>query len=287
MEKKIKLLFFIKVYILIFLSWIGFLSSNINKFEKSTYKKHSSSSKLNNGTYRLLAKYKGGKNLNILCSKEKLPNNVVDEVKNISINEKREIGIQELSNRSSVNNRGSYKHDKKNKSCMLVTKKYSHLEKKIFKELDFEDFLKNNRTIIDKTYKKIIRKKCGLRLALPVILLLFFSVSPILEYYCGYGPLLGMFKLLYIIFPGGWYLTLHKFLKKSPLFFLFKSAEIEVTRIIVTNKEILGDYVYVESFLRFLMYIVPLIILGFTLILAVVYYHKKVKKYQKIKFRKG
>lgn len=46
------------------------------------------------------------------------------------------------------------------------------MEKEIFKELDYIDFLKEKRTVSNKTYKKITLEKYGLSIIL--LLLLFF-----------------------------------------------------------------------------------------------------------------
>ncbi|KAI4839252.1 fam-l protein [Plasmodium brasilianum] len=68
-----------------------------------------------------------------------------------------------------------------NKSCMLEIKIYSNLEKKIFKQLDYAYFLKNNKRISNKTYKQIIRKKYGLRIASTLIIFLLLSMTIIID----------------------------------------------------------------------------------------------------------
>ncbi|KAI4835525.1 hypothetical protein MKS88_004735 [Plasmodium brasilianum] len=70
------------------------------------------------------------------------------------------------------------------------------LKKKIFKEFDYEYFFKNNSTISDNVYKKIIFKKCGLRFALPLLLFLVLALSLILDKFCGYGLTYGFLKVI-------------------------------------------------------------------------------------------
>lgn len=193
------------------------------------------------------------------------------------------------SNGSSSKYAKDYKQITTNKSNIFETKKYYNLEKRIFKELDYFDFLERNRTISNKVYKQTIFKKYRLRIFAPVALILLLSIYIILDMYSFYG-LEGMLtQILVYCFGNDWYNSLHKILKDHNLKWLFKSTEKVknyLSKKVDTVLNPVEEYVYVENFFGYLVYIVPLIILGITLILGIFYYHKKVKKYQKLKFKK-
>ncbi|SBS96551.1 Plasmodium exported protein (Pm-fam-a like), unknown function [Plasmodium malariae] len=238
-------------------------------------------SKLNIRNYRSLEKYKQDKVSNNVWLKEEVPNNGTCEKKYVSINERVSPGKKKQSNGFSSNNLGGNKQDMKNKSCIFETKQYSRLEKKIFKELDYVDFLKNNRTISNKVYFKTIYKKYVPRFALPIFFLLLFFTYLLADFWgCG---LIGVLCYLLNKITPGWLIPLHELLKKSALAPFFKSID-KLPRDSSKNK--VWDHFYVTGFLGLFLYLIPFIIFGVTLILKVVYYHKKVKKYQKIKFGK-
>ncbi|SBS96865.1 Plasmodium exported protein (Pm-fam-a like), unknown function [Plasmodium malariae] len=250
-----------------------------------------------------MAKYKQYNHSSITCINDQLPNGV-NIKSDITSKEKYAERKKNHSNRTLPTNARSHRKDTKSKSCIFETKKYSHLEKKIFKELDYADFLKNNRTISDKIYKKIIFKKCGLRVALPILLFFVLAISFILDNFCGCGLTHGLLNVILLCSPvvgvselknisyimdipklSVWYANggspalvhLYDILNRPPLRW-FTEALVKKS-----DKTFNGC---VRGFLGFLIYFVPLFILGIILISAVFYYHKKVKKYEKIKFRK-
>ncbi|KAI4841139.1 hypothetical protein MKS88_000374 [Plasmodium brasilianum] len=289
MEQEIKLPIFIKVSIFIFFSAICHFFSYMSIFDKFLCEKQTIGSKLDIKTYRLLAECKQDKYSNVLYLKKEMPNNIMKNEKYIYMNDKGDRRKMKQQDVRSLNNTGDHKLCKKNKSNIFETIKLSHMEKNIFKELDFEDFLKNNRTISYKTYKKIIRKKLALRFSVPLLLLLLLSLSMIINISCFRFIIKGLFDTLRLYLGGSWYGSLNSLLKNSTLGFLFKSEKtiklIKGSRI----SETIDDYDYVYGFFRYLLcliYLIAFLILGVTLILGIVYYHKKVKKYQKIKFIK-
>ncbi|SBT00011.1 Plasmodium exported protein (Pm-fam-a like), unknown function [Plasmodium malariae] len=259
--------------------------------------------------YRLLAKYKQDRDLSFFCLKEDSPN-VLNYKEHISSNEEGEVGKKKHINGSLSTNARRNKKSLKNKSCIFETKKCSHLEKRIFKELDYVDFLKSNRTVSDKIYKKIMLKKCGLRIALPLLLFLVLGVSFILDNFCGCGLTRGLFKLIFLLSPS---VTVES-LKSNPFF----SHIGNITKVFENKENISSAFAYlyafltkpslnpftealvktsrgsvskvrnycVSGFLGFLIYFVPIFILSIILISGLIYYHKKVKKYEKIKFMK-
>ncbi|SBS97149.1 Plasmodium exported protein (Pm-fam-a like), unknown function [Plasmodium malariae] len=235
-----------------------------------------------------MAKYKQYNHSSITCINELLPNGVNNK-SDITSKEKYSERKKKYSNGTLPTNARSHKEDTKSKSCIFETKKYSHLEKKIFKELDYADFLKNNRTISDKIYKKIIFKKCGLRFALPLLLFLVLALSFILDKFCGYGLTYVLYKVIVHFSPVSSTVTLNDVSMfpaiKSLYEFLNKPSLKWFTGVLVKEGSKTVNYC-VRYFLGFLIYFVPLFILGIILISAVFYYHKKVKKYETIKFRK-
>ncbi|KAI4836242.1 hypothetical protein MKS88_004030 [Plasmodium brasilianum] len=303
MKKKIKSLSFIKFVTFFLLSWILHFHIYVSTHEKSLNECYNNRRKLYTRYCRSLAKYKQIKNSSIVCLKEDIPNGANNK-KDIFSNEKRNTGTMKQSNGNPLYNVKGHKQSMKNKSCIFETKKYSHLEKKIFKELDYEDFLKNNKTISDKIYKKIIFKKCGLRVALPILLFFVLVISFILDNFCRCGLTHGLLNVIILCSPvvqfsqlkdisylqhitkmNEWYknggspalVHLYDILNRPPLRW-FTEALVKKS-----NKTF---NCCVTGFLGFLIYVVPLFILGIILISGVFYYHKKVKKYQKIKFRK-
>ncbi|SBS93229.1 Plasmodium exported protein (Pm-fam-a like), unknown function [Plasmodium malariae] len=171
--------------------------NSLNKYldEKCSFRR-----KLNSRKYPLLAQYKQGKDLCITNSKEEIPDNEVNKQKNISINKKGSNGKHKQSCRSSLYVQKYGKNVDQNKCIIPKTKKYSDYEQKIFKELDYNDYLKNIKIIEDKEYRKVKRKKRRIRISL---LLLFFLVlmMPILDLLLEKltaGGLLGSLGLFYI-----------------------------------------------------------------------------------------
>ncbi|SBS99380.1 Plasmodium exported protein (Pm-fam-a like), unknown function [Plasmodium malariae] len=201
--------------------------------------------------------------------RDDISNNGMDKNKYISNTEKECTEKKKELYRSSLNNYDGHKQDMNNKYSKFVTKKYSHLEKKIFKELDFVDFLKRNKNISDKTYKKIMRKKFSLRLGSPLLLffllfsLLIVDISLCLSNVDVFLQLSGLKTAL-----STWEGTLNTYFS-----WLFAGAA-------GGSKKVLGEL------FNIVLYDIPFLILGVTLISYVFYYHKKAKKYEKIKFSK-
>ncbi|KAI4839244.1 hypothetical protein MKS88_001788 [Plasmodium brasilianum] len=303
MEQQIKSLLFIKIFTFSLLFWIChfyiYMMAFNNLFDFS-YNHHR---ELYIRNYRSLTNYKQYNHSSITCINEQLPNGVNNKI-DITSKEKYAERKKNHSNRTLPTNARSHRKDTKSKSCIFETKKYSHLEKKIFKELDYADFLKNNRTISDKIYKKILIKKCGLRFALPLLLFLVLAISFILDKFCGYGLTFVLYNLILLFSP---FVSIDKlktisYIKDIPkLSVLYEKGGSPAlvhlydilnrpplnwfTKVLVKESGKNINYC-VRYFLGFLIYFVPLFILGIILISAVYYYHKKVKKYEKIKFRK-
>ncbi|SBT85519.1 fam-l protein [Plasmodium malariae] len=278
MEEKIKSLLFIEIITFILLSWMYFI--HMSEFTKYSNDNHNLIIKLGERNCRILAKCRKDKYSDIVNLNEKLYNNGENKKDNISYNEKYATVKKEQSNGSSKNNALKNKEIIKIKSCIFETKKCSHLEKRIFKELDYVNFLKNNRSISNKLYKKIIRKKYELRFLVPVLFLFLLLVSLILDLFVGCGLQNIFFDVMRKLSLTEWIKTLNTWLSIEPLRELYK-----ITKSIDSSSKKTYSTL-VTNFFGIIIYILPFLILGVIAILKVFYHHKKFKKYEKIKFRK-
>ncbi|SBS92652.1 hypothetical protein PMALA_036830, partial [Plasmodium malariae] len=100
--------------------------------------------------------YMQDKDSSIMYLKEQIPRGV-DDKNNIYNNEKMNSGTNKQTNGNSTNNKRDHKKVKKNKSSTFETKKYSHFEKKIFKDLDYALRLYQGLFIITKKLKNMIK----------------------------------------------------------------------------------------------------------------------------------
>ncbi|SBS91660.1 Plasmodium exported protein (Pm-fam-a like), unknown function [Plasmodium malariae] len=238
--------------------------------------------KLDTSVRRLLSKYKQDMYSNIAGKKDDLLYNGENNKKSVCSNENDKKVRRKSTKGSSLNKAGNHKQDKNYNSCIFESKKYSRFEKKIFKELDYEDFLKKNRTISDKLYKKIILKKYGLQLFLPLLLFSLLSLSLILDLFAKCGLQNMLYEVLIISGAQEWMKNLgDKFSKLIP------DSWATFLKQFITSA--FGDNTKLHVFCNFfgtVIYFVPFIIMGVTFISWIIFYHKKVKKYEKIKFRK-
>ncbi|SBS99103.1 Plasmodium exported protein (Pm-fam-a like), unknown function, partial [Plasmodium malariae] len=255
--------------------------------------------KIYSRNYRLLSKYKQNKDSIITGLKKDISNNEVDEGKDICNNENERTGKKELSNKCSTRNIDIDKKFIKNKYCMFETKKYSNMEKKIFKELDYENFLKNNKTISDKTYKKIITKRYSLRLAIPVLLFLLLLILFVVDFSLGFstnevswkGGLFGFSDFISNIdTEKGFLSTVIKWLRDNTPGFWQHYRKTAGTSVIcnlcnAAEKKLDLKCILGQLF-GYIIYFVPFIIFGVTFISWIIYYHNKVKKYNKLKSKK-
>ncbi|SBT86034.1 fam-l protein [Plasmodium malariae] len=276
MKHKINLIFFIKIFA--FVLPLGtchiYNDSKLNKYLEGSY---IFGGELNTRIHPVLTKYKNNKESSVVGTKVELPYIGLNNKEDICNYEKEVNGKVSESNKSTLNNEKSHKRHVKNKSWIFVTKKYSLVEKKVFKELDYIDFLKNNRNISHKVYKKIMRRKLGFRLALPLIFFFLLSLSLMLDFSCNCGLTRGLYKLLRLLLSSSQLCDFHNYLKDNVgSFFSYTVSK--------DNGE--SVYLHITPFFDFLIYCVLFFTLGITIISGIIYYHKKVKKYEKIKFRK-
>ncbi|SBT86829.1 fam-l protein [Plasmodium malariae] len=282
METKIKILFLINVTIFIYLNWICHFTNDMCTFSKSRYKEHKNGDTQYIITYRLLTKCKQDKNSNYVSLKEETLNNEEHKKIYITQNEKGGKSINKQYYKNLLNNANCHKERKKNKSFVFETNNYSRLEKKIFKELDFINFLKKNRTISSRTYENIICKRHKMLFILPGTLLLLLSISFILDSFCECGLIKWLFIVFNSILATGWQKTLR-------LWFHYDCSSIgsffRYTKVNVGGQSKTAYY-YITGLFGFVAYFLPFFLLGIILISGIIYYHTKVKKYEKLKFRK-
>ncbi|SBS99045.1 Plasmodium exported protein (Pm-fam-a like), unknown function [Plasmodium malariae] len=246
-------------------------------------------------SYQLLKNYNHNKNSRLLFLKEEVSINGIQGKKDIFNEENYSSVKKKQSNGDLSKITRNHKPIMKNRSSIFETKKYSHLEKKIFKEINYTDFLKNNRTISNKVYKKTICKKYGLRIFLPVLIFMFLLIIFIIEVSLGFS---GKHSLMYQLGLDKNYLqslssdstwsSIVEVLEKLGGFLKHTTSETASVAKCVwceTGKEV-TKYCILGHFFSILIYFVPFIILSITVISGIIYYHKKVKKYEKIKFRK-
>ncbi|SBT85612.1 fam-l protein [Plasmodium malariae] len=286
MKQNFKSILFIQNFAFILLTWICHLNNDIGMFSGRTNEKYQFRRKIDTRNYRLLAKHKQDNDLIITGIKVDTPDNEVHKRKDISYNENEKTEQKNLLSRCSSKNEAVNKNAMKNKSCIFETKKYSNMEKKIFKELDYENFIKNNKTISDKLYKKIMFKKYGLRLCLPLLLFSLLLTSLLLDLFVGCGIINCLHMLLHTNNTDCLWHALNTKLntilnenwaKTIKPFFTVKKLE----------GGVLKDKVYgAFGLFGYIIYFIPFIIMGVTIISRIIYYHKSVKKYEKIKFRK-
>ncbi|SBT85841.1 fam-l protein [Plasmodium malariae] len=284
MRQNIKSILFIDIAYFILLSSIynfNNLTSTINKYFHGT---NIIFGKSNTRSYRLLEKCKKDMDPRIVCLKE-VTSKGMNKTNYISNNEKMLNGRSKQLNGSLSRSSACHKQNIKNNSCVFA-KKCSSIEKKIFKELDFIDFLKKNSTISNKTYKKVISKKYGLRIATPALLFCLLLILVIVDFSLG----ISIEKSLPIslaswdpleVSKAQWFMNIFNEIKKLDWFWksqLWTTSERAAGSI--NKAELLG------RFCGILIYFLPFLILCVVFILALVYYHKKVKKYEKIKFKK-
>ncbi|KAI4837501.1 hypothetical protein MKS88_003977 [Plasmodium brasilianum] len=279
MKQKILFLSIIKISEFILLPWTWHLDNDMSLFMKFIKKNYNLGKILDVKTNRILEKYKENKDSRTVCLNKYITNYESNEKKDISNNEKKVKEKTKQSNGNSVNPE-RHKQHMKNITYMFETKKYSRMERKIFKELDYIDFLQNNKAVVYKLFRKIVFKKYRARICLPLFLFLFLLVSILLDFSCNYGIIGWLLKVLQDTLGANWSKPLHFFLQNLKLDFLWRTSK-------VTIDSIEKDWTFItKPFLGYIIYFIPFLILGITTILGIAYYHKKVKKYQTIKFRK-
>ncbi|KAI4837496.1 hypothetical protein MKS88_003972 [Plasmodium brasilianum] len=271
MERKYRLLIFIKITSFIILTWTYNFKRDLNTFNETFFAIYKLTGKLNIRTYRLLKNYTHDTNLNTVEIKEGISNSAVNISKDFSNNERECIRKKKPSNRDILNNDGNNKKSMKNNSPIYGTKTYSYFEKRIFNKLDNTEFLKKNKTFTDRTYKKIKFKKRRQRFSLGLFLSIVVLLVPLIDlsfyFICGKDLLSALDFLSVSVGHEGYFPKIEGGQLKN-LFdlkhWMFREA------------------IRVPTILK---YCIPIFIIFVVIIICIVYYYKKVMKYEKIKFR--
>ncbi|SBT86814.1 fam-l protein [Plasmodium malariae] len=280
MEQTIIILLIINIAPSILLPWTWHFDDDMGRFNKYSYERYNIRKQLDGRSYRILEKSNRNIDSSIVGLNEEILYNELKAKGGISNNVKwGKIKFKD-SNGSTTKRDQQNKQTMKNKYCIYETKKYSRMERKIFKEQDYMDFLENNKTISDKIYRKVIFKKYRLRIFLPLLLFSLLFISLLLDVFCDCGLRRGFYSVMKVLSGSKWTQSLRPALMNEHFKWFFQSmgeVAIETTA---------DKHLYTPTFFRMIIYIIPFLIFGVIIILGIIYYHKKVKKYKKIKFKK-
>ncbi|SBT86366.1 Plasmodium exported protein, unknown function [Plasmodium malariae] len=278
MEQKINLQYFIKIVTFIFLTRINYFYTDVNTFDKFLNKWNNFNRILYTKNYRTLANYGDEIYSSISGSEKRIPYCVKkkNERRFIINNEKWNKKKSEHSYKSSlINKLGTKKPIKYNK---IFNTTHYHIEKSFLNALDKMCFLKKIRITNDDTYRKLKRKKYGLRFSLLLIFFLLVLMIPILDlsftYLVDKKGLLGILGLLSVnVTQGssgrGW---IERGKVSGVIASWLNLGKHHITTIVTTT--------------TILLYCMPFVVSGVTLILAIIYYYKNVIKHKKIKYMK-
>ncbi|KAI4833593.1 fam-m protein [Plasmodium brasilianum] len=179
MEQRIKLLFFIKFSKFMLLIWICHFYNDISSFNNILEDNLNLIRKLEIRNYRLLAKYKKKKDLNIVSLKEDIADNRECEKKAIYNNENVFIKKKKQSNRCPLN-KAQYYTEFVDYNNGIFDGKYFHFEKKWIKKKDYDSFLEKKRRMRDIKLKKIKFRSYGFGVFIFFLFFLFGIGLPIL-----------------------------------------------------------------------------------------------------------
>ncbi|SBT86380.1 Plasmodium exported protein, unknown function [Plasmodium malariae] len=271
MEKRFKLIIFIKIYIYIIIYWIFHCYSDMSMFNIFLGDNYGFDRKLDKRIYRLLSKCGKGIFSNVGDLELKIPFDIKRKKEKLltTDNEKWEKEKKEKLYRCSLIKDKLIKELMKKKSTMFH-KSYNHYEKNIMNGLDDKAFFKKMMLINDKDYKKLKRKKYGLRLCSLLLLFILVLIIPIVDLSLGNFSTVG--KLLNTLCSLLGY-------NEPPV----DSAESSGSLLSSTCqlKNLTGIKVF-----GVLVYCLPILILGIILIQGIFYYYKNVIKHKKLGFWK-
>ncbi|SCN12006.1 Plasmodium exported protein, unknown function [Plasmodium malariae] len=275
MKQSIEFACFIKIFMFIILIWTCHFYSNMSRFNKILDEKHGSDKKLYKRIYRLLGKCEKSIFANVGDLELNIPYNTKRKNEEIFTvdNEKFQKEKKEKLDRSLLYKEKLIKQLMKNK-CTMLHKSYNHYEKKIMNGLDDKNFFKKIMLINDNDYKKLKRKKYGLRLSLLLLLFVVLLIIPILDLS------LGGFNN-----PGYILIALCNLINTTSTdFSSLPPAEdsADLLPSICDHSNMTATYKTGSV----LIYCLPILIFGVILILGIFYYYKKVIKLKKIKYLK-
>ncbi|SBS97429.1 Plasmodium exported protein (Pm-fam-a like), unknown function [Plasmodium malariae] len=251
-------------------NWICQFYNEMSCLNNSLDEKCNFCRKFNTRNYRLLVKYKQNKYSNIAKFKKEVPDNEVKQNKCLSNNKKGLNGKYNPLCRSTLYIEEYGQNLEKNKCDIPKTKKYPDFEKKIFKELSYKDYLKNVKITDDKEYKKLARKKRRTRIAL-ILLFILILILPILDLSLENLVDGGLLGLLHLLYPN--------LGEKNVL----SGVDGQLVTLLSNGKWGNLDKICASTIF---IYGVPFLIFVVIFIFGMVYYYKKVIKYENVKFTK-
>ncbi|SBT85890.1 Plasmodium exported protein, unknown function [Plasmodium malariae] len=196
MEQKIKSLFFIKTNTFIILTWIFFLYNDMSTFCKFVGE-YNIERTLDIKSYRLVAEcsqYKDSRNTYL---KGMIHEN--DENENVITNSNIcDKIINKQSSKSSLYKKQFNKGYIRQRMLKYRGKYLTLFERKLFKHLDYIDFIRKNPSITNKSCKKVLLKEYGILMYLPFLLVSCGLILPIIPYF--YTNVINFYKKLYCVF---------------------------------------------------------------------------------------
>ncbi|KAI4836004.1 fam-l protein [Plasmodium brasilianum] len=139
-------------------------------------------------------------------------------------------------------------------------------------ELDYKDSLKNYKIINYKEYEKLIRRKRGIKIV-SISLFILLLIIPILDFSLKHFLQKGLLELSGL-------LIVDLYLKSSS----GKDLEGSISSLFSSISVV--DHTTIFLISNIFLYCLPIFILAVIFILGMVYYYRKVIKYENIKFRK-
>ncbi|SBT87563.1 Plasmodium exported protein, unknown function [Plasmodium malariae] len=272
MKQNISFIFYIKIFMFILLIWMCHFCSDMNRFNEILDENYGSGKKLDKRIYRLLVKYKKDIFSNVGDLELKIPyNKKWKSEKSCTIDDEKWVKEKkEKLYRSLLYKEQLIKQLMKNKNTMFH-KSYNHYEKKIMNGLDDKVFFNKMMLINDKDYKKLKRKKYGLRFCLLLLMFLLVSVIPIVDLSLGNFKTIGILINSLCQLSGYDESSLTGSAPENPLSaFWFSTCQLK-------------NYIGFKIF-SILTYCLPMLILGSLIVRGIYYYYKNIIKHKKIRF---
>ncbi|SCN12443.1 Plasmodium exported protein, unknown function [Plasmodium malariae] len=197
MEQKIKSLFFIKTNTFIILTWIFYLYNDMSTFSKFVGG-YNIERILDIKSFRLLAEfsqYRDSRNINLKGIIHENDENEEEVITNSNICDKIK---NKQSSKSSLYKKQFNKGYIRQRMLKYRGKYLTLFERKLFKHLDYIDFIRKNPSITNKSCKKILFKEYVLLIYLPFLLVSYGLILPIIPYL--YTHVINFYKKLYCVF---------------------------------------------------------------------------------------
>ncbi|KAI4841353.1 hypothetical protein MKS88_000594 [Plasmodium brasilianum] len=181
MEKNIKSHFFIKTDTFILLTWIFYFYIKLCMFSKFVGE-YNYEKKLDLINCRFLAEFNQYINSRTENVREIIHQNVQNEKKVITDNVKWDKRTNKKSSKSSLYKEEFNKRYIRQRKSKYRGKYLTLFERKLFKYLDYIDFIRKNALISNKSCRNILLKEYALLIFLPALLLSWGLILPLMKY---------------------------------------------------------------------------------------------------------